>query len=262
MAPHAARPPLSLAAEGPRRRGRRPGPPPGVTPAAGGDAKRLSHSGAPLPPEAKKSVEAAQSRRRSSRAPEAEGRERLAEKPAESAPKKPAADPPKESRSATAVAPLRLEDVLLRGSPLREPTHRPGPTSLTHFGHDLFDPSAARRRSSRTCPVSPGYVVGPGDEIVVRMWGRVEGTQRVTVDRDGKIFFPKFGSLYVAGKTFEELEAFLKAKISTIAEVSSDVAMGQMKGIRVSVMGEVRFPGGTTSAPCTRRSRRCPPPAG
>ena len=92
-------------------------------------------------------------------------------------------------------------------------------------------------------PVSAGYVVGPGDEIVVRMWGRVEGTQRMVVDRDGKIFFPKFGSLYVAGKTFEEVKAFLKSKVSTIAEVSSDVGMGQMKGIRVSVMGEVRFPG-------------------
>ena len=92
-------------------------------------------------------------------------------------------------------------------------------------------------------PAAPGYVVGPGDEIVVKMWGRVEGTQRMTVDRDGKIFFPKFGSLYVAGKTFEEMRAFLQSKVSTIAEVSSDVTLGQMKGIRVSVVGEVRAPG-------------------
>jgi polysaccharide export outer membrane protein len=75
------------------------------------------------------------------------------------------------------------------------------------------------------------------------MWGRVEGIQRMTVDRDGKIFFPKFGSLYVAGKTFSELKSYLNAKVSTIAEVSSDVTLGQMKGIRVSVIGEVRLPG-------------------
>ena len=92
-------------------------------------------------------------------------------------------------------------------------------------------------------PVAPGYIIGPGDEIVVKMWGRVEGTHRMVVDRDGKIFLPKFGSLYVAGKTFEEMRAFLKAKVSTIAEVSSDVTLGQMKGIRVSVVGEVRAPG-------------------
>ena len=92
-------------------------------------------------------------------------------------------------------------------------------------------------------PPAPDYVVGPGDEIVVKMWGRVEGIQRMTVDRDGKIFFPKFGSLYVAGKTFSELKSFLQSKVSTIAEVSSDVTLGQMKGIRVSVIGEVRLPG-------------------
>jgi protein involved in polysaccharide export with SLBB domain len=115
--------------------------------------------------------------------------------------------------------------------------------TLIHFGHDLFAPAAGAPTLLENIPVSPGYIIGPGDEIVVRMWGRVEGTQRMVVDRDGKIFFPKFGSIYVAGKTFEEVKGFLKSKVSTIAEVSSDVAMGQMKGIRVSVVGEVRFPG-------------------
>ena len=115
--------------------------------------------------------------------------------------------------------------------------------SLTHFGHELFAPTPGAALLLENIPVAPGYIVGPGDEIVVKMWGRVEGTQRMVVDRDGKIFLPKFGSLYVAGKTFEEMRAFLKAKVSTIAEVSSDVALGQMKGIRVSVVGEVRAPG-------------------
>jgi protein involved in polysaccharide export with SLBB domain len=115
--------------------------------------------------------------------------------------------------------------------------------SLTHFGHELFVPLPDAAQRVENIPVGPGYVVGPGDEIVVKMWGRVEGTHRMTVDRDGKIFFPKFGSLYVAGKTFAEMRSFLKSKVSTIAEVSSDVTLGQMKGIRVSVVGEVRAPG-------------------
>jgi len=92
-------------------------------------------------------------------------------------------------------------------------------------------------------PAVPGYVIGPGDEVVVRMWGRMEGTQRLTVDRDGKIFFPKLGSFHVAGKTFEELKTFLQGKVSGIKEVRSDVSLGRMKGVRVSVIGEVRSPG-------------------
>ena len=115
--------------------------------------------------------------------------------------------------------------------------------TLGHFGHELFAIRPGGGAALENMPVSPNYIVGPGDEIVVKMWGRVEGTQRMTVDRDGKIFFPKFGSLYVAGKTFEELRSFLKARVSTIAEVSSDVSLGQMKGIRVSVIGEAIAPG-------------------
>ena len=115
--------------------------------------------------------------------------------------------------------------------------------TLHHFGHELFEPTPGAAQLLENIPVAPGYIVGPGDEIIIKMWGRVEGTQRVTVDRDGKIYLPKFGSLYVAGKTFEEMRAFIQSKVSTIAEVSSDVTLGQMKGIRVSVVGEVRSPG-------------------
>ncbi len=115
--------------------------------------------------------------------------------------------------------------------------------ALSHFGHEVFAPRPGGLTLLQSMPVAPGYVIGPGDEVVARLWGRMEGTYRMVVDRDGKIFFPKIGSLYVAGKTFEELKTFLRGKVGNIAEVSSDVSLGQMKGIRVSVVGEVRAPG-------------------
>lgn len=115
--------------------------------------------------------------------------------------------------------------------------------TLSHFGHEIFSPQPGRASILENMPVSPMYIIGPGDEVVVRLWGRMEGTHRMVVDRDGKIFFPKIGSLYVAGKTFDELKAFIRGKVGNIAEVSSDVSLGQMKGIRVSVVGEVRAPG-------------------
>ncbi|MGZ8441769.1 MAG: polysaccharide biosynthesis/export family protein, partial [Candidatus Deferrimicrobiaceae bacterium] len=127
----------------------------------------------------------------------------------------------------------------LFGSRLKDEEKR----QLVHFGHDLFAPRVNVAVVLENMPAVPGYVIGPGDEVVVRMWGRMEGTQRLTVDRDGKIFFPKLGSFHVAGKTFEQLKAFLKGKVSGIKEVSSDVSLGRMKGVRVSVIGEVRVPG-------------------
>ena len=127
----------------------------------------------------------------------------------------------------------------LFGSRLKDEEKR----QLVHFGHELFAPRAGDTVILENMPADPRYVIGPGDEVVVRMWGRMEGTQRLTVDRDGKIFFPKLGSFQVAGKTFEELKTFLQGKISGIKEVSSDVSLGRMKGVRVSVIGEVRVPG-------------------
>jgi protein involved in polysaccharide export with SLBB domain len=91
--------------------------------------------------------------------------------------------------------------------------------------------------------VSDGYVIGPGDEIFVKLWGRMEGTYRLRVDRDGKIFFPKLGSMYVAGKTFGELKTYLRKRVGAIAEVSADVSLGELKGFQVSLLGEVTTPG-------------------
>ena len=178
--------------------------------------------------EARKSLEAAQQKKKAADAEAEAVKKDLAAKAEPAA----AALPRYDWRTSAYVGPLFANRL--------SPQER---DSLTHFGHELFAPTPGAALLLENIPVAPGYIVGPGDEIVVKMWGRVEGTHRMVVDRDGKIFLPKFGSLYVAGKTFEEMRAFLKAKVSTIAEVSSDVTLGQMKGIRVSVVGEVRAPG-------------------
>ncbi len=193
--------------------------------------------------EARKELEAAQQKKGQS----AQQIKRAAEAEAEATKKELAAKPEGAAAAARAelAAPVRYDWRLSAYvGPLFANRLTPQERdSLTHFGHELFAPTPGAALLLENIPVAPGYIVGPGDEIVVKMWGRVEGTQRMVVDRDGKIFLPKFGSLYVAGKTFEEMRASLKAKVSTIAEVSSDVPLGQMKGIRVSVVGEVRAPG-------------------
>ncbi len=217
--------------------------PPGVSPQQAEAAKQAIQSGAPLSPEAQKALDAHPEL--GNQLPpglKTKVEEKLAERGAgaESAPKAPAAGTSPDSPGflpaydwKTSIYVGRLFSTRLHEAEVR---------MLLHFGHDLFAarPGAA---SLENMPPAPDYVVGPGDEVVVKMWGRVEGIQRMTVDRDGKIFFPKFGALYVAGKTFSEVRSYLRSKVSTIAEVSSDVTLGQMKGIRVSLIGEVRLPG-------------------
>ena len=116
---------------------------------------------------------------------------------------------------------------------------------LTHFGHELFDPRGEIEKPEIPVayPVPDDYVIGPGDEIVVKLWGRLEGSHKMRVDRDGKIFFPKLGPMYVAGKTFGELKTFLRNKVGAFAEVRADVSLGEVKGFLVSLLGEVKSPG-------------------
>jgi len=220
-----------------------PGLPPGVTPQQIEAARQAIRSGAPLPPEVQKALEE-HPELKDQLTPDM--RQKIEGKPGEkgaageSAAKASAPGGPPETFGM--LPPYDWKTSQYVGRLFATRLHDNEVRTLPHFGHDLFAPRPGAA-SLENMPPSPDYVVGPGDEIVVKMWGRVEGVQRMTVDRDGKIFFPKFGSLYVAGKTFSELKSFLRSKVSTIAEVSSDVTLGQMKGIRVSVIGEVRLPG-------------------
>jgi len=116
-------------------------------------------------------------------------------------------------------------------------------SQMTFFGHDLFGPRAEAPPSGDALPVPDVYLIGPGDEIIVKLWGRMEETFRLRVDRDGKVFLPKMGPLSVAGKTLGEVKALLRSRFGTTPEVRSDVSIGQMKGFQVSVLGEVQTPG-------------------
>ena len=217
--------------------GAAPSLPAGITPQELEAAKKAIQSGAPLPPEVQRVLEA-YPELKDQIPPEPRKRIEVKET-AKDAATKPAGPPEGPTigaaydwRKSSYVAGLfaeRLNDAEIG--------------KLEHLGHALFAPRPGGVSILENIPVSADYVVGPGDEVIVRLWGRLEGTYRMEVDREGKIFVPKIGSLYVAGKTFSELKSFLKAKVSAIAQVSSDVSLGQMKGIRVSVAGEVPAPG-------------------
>jgi polysaccharide biosynthesis/export protein len=219
-----------------------PALPPGVTPQQAEAAVQAIQSGAPLPPEAQKALEA-HPELKDQLPPEVREKveEKLGEEKKEDEQAKKSAAPREPQAAALAVYDWKTSVYV--GNLFSKRLHESEVSTLTHFGHEVFAPRPGAAATLENMPVTPDYIIGPGDEVVVKLWGRMEGTHRMVVDRDGKIFFPKMGSFYVAGKTFSELKSFLRAKVSNNVEVSSDVSLGQMKGIRVSVVGEVRSPG-------------------
>lgn len=212
--------------------------PAGITPQQVDAAKQAIESGAAIPPGATEALEAHPGLKE--KLPP-ELREKLKE--GEKAPEAGGAPSAPPAPEEAALIPYDWKSSVYVSGLFSKRLHEEELRTLSHFGHAIFAPRPGTASILENMPVSPMYIIGPGDEVVVRLWGRMEGTYRMVVDRDGKIFFPKIGSLYVAGKTFDELKAFLRGKVGNIAEVSSDVSLGQMKGIRVSVVGEVRAPG-------------------
>lgn len=116
--------------------------------------------------------------------------------------------------------------------------------TLQPFGYEFFKDAAVRVVTERKdIPVSLKYVIGPGDEIKILLWGRVNAQYNLTVDRDGKITIPQIGPMLVAGMTFEQMSASLIKQAEQIVGTNIDIAMGSLKTIPIFVLGDVRRPG-------------------
>jgi polysaccharide biosynthesis/export protein len=120
---------------------------------------------------------------------------------------------------------------------------------LPVFGAEFFADSGGSFAPVDNVPVGADYVVGPGDEILVRAWGAIDVDYRTTVDRNGLVNLPKVGSFRVAGTKASELEPQLRSQIGRLfTNFSLSVTLGQLKGVKVFVVGLANKPGVYTLA--------------
>ena len=96
-------------------------------------------------------------------------------------------------------------------------------------------------------PVTPDYVIGPGDEVRLQIWGQVNLRGSFTVDRSGSITLPGAGAVHVAGVRFDHLTDFLRSQLARVyRNFDLNVNMGQLRSIQVFVVGEANMPGSYT----------------
>jgi len=118
---------------------------------------------------------------------------------------------------------------------------------LPRFGASLFEDAPSTFAPVENVPVTPDYLVGPGDELRIRVWGAVEGDHRSTVDRNGNIDIPQIGTVAVAGVRMDRLEAHVRAAIAkSYRNFELSVTLGQLRSIQVFVVGQARRPGSYT----------------
>ena len=112
------------------------------------------------------------------------------------------------------------------------------------FGYNLFSGSPSTFAPATDIPVPLDYVVGPGDTIVIQLYGQLNERYELAVSREGLIQFPQIGPLNVSGLSFEDTRELIQTTVSTTLigqEVS--VAMGALRSIQIFVLGEAYRPG-------------------
>jgi protein involved in polysaccharide export with SLBB domain len=118
---------------------------------------------------------------------------------------------------------------------------------IRRLGAELMTGSSDTKQGELS-PLVPGdYVIGPGDEILVTLWGSVDADLRLTVDRSGRISIPRVGAIQVSGLKNEELAEVVARRVGQVfRNFQSSVSLGQLRGIRVFVTGFVVKPGAHT----------------
>ncbi len=119
--------------------------------------------------------------------------------------------------------------------------------ALKPFGYDLFEgvPSTFAPVSDIQVPVD--YIVGPGDTLNVQLYGNEPASYELTVGRDGRVNFPKLGPIMVSGMSFDAARSTIEQHVSEqLIGSRVSVTMGELRSIRVFVLGEAEKPGSYT----------------
>ncbi|NNL47301.1 MAG: sugar transporter [Acidimicrobiia bacterium] len=125
---------------------------------------------------------------------------------------------------------------------------------LPYFGYNVFQNVPDAFQPSAVGPVDDGYIVGPGDELRLSVWGAAEFQYDLAVDREGRVFVPNVGQITVAGRRLEALRNDVRLSLSRSyagltsnpPSVSMDLTLTRLRPVQVFVLGEVARPGGYT----------------
>ena len=126
------------------------------------------------------------------------------------------------------------------------------------FGSELFTENSLVFEPNLNISAPAGYMLGPGDEIVISIYGYSEQKYDLNVSVQGEIYIPNIGPLLVNGLTIEQATEKIKSKLaSTIykaintGKTKVQVTLGKIKSIRVTVIGQAKKPGTFTVSSLT-----------
>ena len=127
------------------------------------------------------------------------------------------------------------------------PTYVPeslAPTGKRVFGRDIFNNKSLTFEPVMNIATPQNYVLGPGDQLIIDIYGDTQKSEKLTVSPDGDVTVPDYGPIHVAGLSVSAAQSKVSSHLGTYYESSNvKVTVGQTRTILVNVMGEVRTPG-------------------
>ncbi len=116
--------------------------------------------------------------------------------------------------------------------------------TLKVFGRDIFNNRLLSFEPNMNLATPQNYVLGPGDQVVIDIYGASQRTMTLTVSPDGTVTVPGYGPVHVSGLSVASAKQKLRSSLgSRYASSNLDLTVGQTRTIMVNVMGEVRVPG-------------------
>ncbi|MDG6777388.1 SLBB domain-containing protein [Thiomicrorhabdus sp. zzn3] len=141
------------------------------------------------------------------------------------------------------VKPLLTDDEELQDNGV-DTVYEVGVQPLKRFGAELFAGQPTTFAPVNDIPVPTDYILGPGDQLKVQLYGAKNNAYELVLDRNGQINFPEIGPVNLAGLSFSEAKSVLIKRIESLGMgVNASITMGELRSFRIFVMGESRTPG-------------------
>ena len=135
---------------------------------------------------------------------------------------------------------------------------------VQYYGYNIFQGDPSIFQSSTFGTIDPNYNIGPGDKIIVMLWGESQFRQEFTINREGYVFLPEVGQIFVNGLDLKSLERKIFLILSKVYSTLNpelgkpttfmDVSLGDLRPLRIIVLGELSQPGAYSVNPATSLS--------
>jgi protein involved in polysaccharide export with SLBB domain len=145
-----------------------------------------------------------------------------------------------------------IDDSVITPKIVKPQAIAPAPPVLSIYGSEFFNQSVIKFEPNFSVATPKGYVLGPGDEVIVLVTGLNESSVRSKVSPEGNLQIPYAGIIYVNGFTIEQATGFIKSKMTKVypalnsGQTHLSVNLGNTRSIKITIVGEVKTPGSYT----------------